>query len=50
MFKLLQINDIVDKHKGMLGIIECHGPSANINRHKINGLQSEGKLVAFGTN
>ena len=50
MFKLLQIKDIIDKHKGVTAVIECHGPSANLNRKKINDFAKNNELISFATN
>tara|TARA_R100001377_G_C3168191_1_gene102052 strand:- start:96 stop:950 length:855 start_codon:yes stop_codon:yes gene_type:complete len=50
MFKLLNIEDIIDKHKGTPAVIECHGPSANLNRKKINELSKNIELISIATN
>ena len=47
MFKLLEINDIIDIHKGIREVVEAHGPSANINRLKINELHDNKEIIVF---
>ena len=31
-------------------MIECHGPSANLNRKKINNFSRDNELISFATN
>ena len=50
MFELWEINDIIDKHKGKPAVIECHGPSASVNRKKINKLHKNKKIIVIGIN
>ena len=50
MFELLIISDIINKHKDKPAIIECHGPSANDNRLKINKFKEEKDLIIIGCN
>jgi len=49
-FELLTISDIIDKHKGTIAIIQCHGPSANDNVNQIKKLHEENETVVFGIN
>jgi len=46
----LSLDDVVDKHKNIPCVVGCHGPSLNAHREKIEGGQSEGKIIRLSTN
>jgi len=49
-FKLLTILDIIDKHKGIPAILQCHGPSADKNKDAISEFCKNNETVIFGIN
>ena len=50
MFEFLEIKDIINVHKGVPAVIEGHGPSASVNRDKINKLHEKKEIIVFGIN
>ena len=49
-FSLVTISDIIDKHKGIPAIIQCHGPSANNNVEAIHKFYDKNEAIIFGVN
>jgi len=49
-FNLLTISDIINKHKGIPAILQCHGPSANNNAEAVHKFYDKNEAVVFGIN
>tara|TARA_R110000824_G_scaffold101386_6_gene240880 strand:- start:13969 stop:14913 length:945 start_codon:yes stop_codon:yes gene_type:complete len=46
----LDIEDIIEKHKGVPCVVTCHGPSLTPYKEKIASLQEQGKILRIDVN